>query len=286
MALRDVLELVRAPAILTVIGDGIAGAASAGPLSARTAAASTASAALYAAGMALNDVVDADLDAVERPERPIPSGRISRGRALGIATGLTAAGVAVAGSAGPRARRIALPLAGCVWLYDLVAKRGRLGPVAMAACRGLDVLMGAASSPRAALLPAGAIAAHTMAVTQVSRGEVHGTSRAASVAAAALSVAASGAAIAAAREHRGRRAGAAIGAAAFLATVLPGFVRAARDPSARHARDATRQGIRGMVPLQAAFAAAGGSGRGAMILAAVDAIGRLLAAKRRQGDVT
>ena len=32
---------------------------------------------LYFGGMVLNDVFDAKLDAVERPERPIPSGRIS-----------------------------------------------------------------------------------------------------------------------------------------------------------------------------------------------------------------
>ena len=35
---------------------------------------------LYAAGMVLNDAFDAELDARERPERPIPSGRISRSR--------------------------------------------------------------------------------------------------------------------------------------------------------------------------------------------------------------
>ena len=36
-----------------------------------------ASAGLYLGGMVLNDVFDAQLDAVERPERPIPSGDIS-----------------------------------------------------------------------------------------------------------------------------------------------------------------------------------------------------------------
>ena len=33
---------------------------------------------LYAGGVVLNDVFDADLDAVERPERPIPSALISK----------------------------------------------------------------------------------------------------------------------------------------------------------------------------------------------------------------
>ena len=42
----------------------------------------------YIAGMYLNDAFDADIDAVERPERPIPAGRVrrsSRGRRSGEA---------------------------------------------------------------------------------------------------------------------------------------------------------------------------------------------------------
>ena len=38
----------------------------------------TTSVLLYMAGMVLNDVFDADVDARERPWRPIPSGRVSR----------------------------------------------------------------------------------------------------------------------------------------------------------------------------------------------------------------
>ena len=42
---------------------------------------------LYIAGMILNDAVDAKIDARERPDRPIPSGRVSR-RAAFIAAGI------------------------------------------------------------------------------------------------------------------------------------------------------------------------------------------------------
>ena len=55
-----------------------------------------ASALLYEAGMVLNDVCDAELDAVERPERPIPSGRISRHAALRVGIGLLVGGVFIA----------------------------------------------------------------------------------------------------------------------------------------------------------------------------------------------
>ncbi|RIQ12958.1 UbiA family prenyltransferase, partial [Jiangella rhizosphaerae] len=97
MRLRDVAELVRAPAALTVPGDSLAGAAAAGfPYGARTAVTPLASACLYWAGMALNDYADRDLDRLERPERPIPSGRVKPGEALALAAGLTAAGVGLA----------------------------------------------------------------------------------------------------------------------------------------------------------------------------------------------
>src|SRR5687768_4648371 len=52
-----------------------------------------ASACLYLAGMVLNDVYDAELDARERPERPIPSGRIDRRTASSAAWALLTAGL-------------------------------------------------------------------------------------------------------------------------------------------------------------------------------------------------
>ena len=41
-----------------------------------------ASAGLYAGGVVLNDYFDREVDAVERPERPIPSGRVAGSHAL------------------------------------------------------------------------------------------------------------------------------------------------------------------------------------------------------------
>ena len=144
--------LVRAPAALTVPGDTLAGAAAAGlRLRGRRLLLPLASTCLYWAGMALNDYADRRLDAVERPERPVPSGRVRPAEALAVATGLTGAGVALAAAGGGRpALRVALPLAAAVWAYDLALKRSPLGPVAMAACRGLDVLLGAAGAAGAA----------------------------------------------------------------------------------------------------------------------------------------
>ncbi|MFD0476850.1 UbiA family prenyltransferase [Nonomuraea thailandensis] len=155
-ALRDLLELVRAPAALSVPGDVAAGAAAGRALGPRTAGLACSSVCLYWAGMAANDWADRHLDAAERPERPIPSGRVSPGTALGMAAGLTAAGLTIAGlTGGRRALAVAAPLAAAIWAYDLAAKNTRAGPLVMAACRGLDVLLGA--TPRGALRGSAAV---------------------------------------------------------------------------------------------------------------------------------
>src|SRR5262245_14565434 len=51
---------------------------------------------LYLSGMVLNDVFDVDIDAREQPERPIPSGRVSRATAKSAGWGLLATGLLVA----------------------------------------------------------------------------------------------------------------------------------------------------------------------------------------------
>ena len=223
-SVRDLAELVRAPAALSVPGDTLAGAASAGwPAGRRTALLPLASVSLYWAGMALNDWADRDLDSVERPERPIPSGRVSPRTALALASGLTVTGVGLAAVAGgPVAAAVATTLAGAVWAYDLSAKSGPGSTAVMASTRGLDVLLGASAGGLPALgralAPAALLAAHTAGVTALSRGEVHGTTRRD-------------------RSRRPRR----HGAVAALVPVLAG-VRA--GTGARRARAGSRRGSR------------------------------------------
>lgn len=174
---QDLAELVRAPAALSVPGDVVAGAAAAGGLGPRTAGLAGASVCLYWAGMAANDWADRDLDAVERPQRPIPSGRVTPGTALAVAAGLTTASLALTAlTGGRRALAVGVPLTAAVWAYDLWAKNTAAGPAVMATCRGLDVLLGAAGAGRVrpALPAALAVAAHTYTVTELSRSEVSG----------------------------------------------------------------------------------------------------------------
>ena len=59
-------------------------------------AAGRASCLLYLSGMVLNDVFDAEVDAREQPERPIPSGRVSLQAATIVGWGMLTAGIVVA----------------------------------------------------------------------------------------------------------------------------------------------------------------------------------------------
>lgn len=287
MDLRSFLQLVRAPAGLTVVGDATAGMAAAG----RTGLVPriglpVASVLLYWGGMALNDAADADLDRVERPERPIPSGRISRRGAVGVARALTVAGLAVAGLTGGRSSlAIAVPLAASVWTYDLVAKRGWTGPLVMGACRGLDVLLGAGRDGAvAAARPALVMAGHTASVTTLSRGEVHGTRPVVAIAASAATLATGAAAVRPERSVAGLVSLAAV--LRFLVPTLRAQVAAATDPAAPAVRTATRRGILAMVPLQAALTARAGRPLDAAILLGVDALGMLLGRRARGREIT
>ncbi|UUU29711.1 UbiA family prenyltransferase [Streptomyces sp. CA-210063] len=189
VGLADLAQLVRAPAALSVPGDVLAGAAAAGhPLGVRTFGVMGSSVCLYWAGMALNDYADATIDAVERPERPVPSGRVPRRTALAVAGTLTAGGLALAAVSGGRRSLLgALPLAGAVWAYDLKLKSTPAGPAAMAAARALDVLAGALAGGRGpgrttgtgtalwrGALPAALVGAHTYTLTALSRHEISG----------------------------------------------------------------------------------------------------------------
>lgn len=263
MRLADLVELTRAPAAFSIPGDAWSGAAHAlasGTDVRRSWAMPVASTCLYWSGMALNDWCDRAVDAEERPERPIPSGRVSPAAALGVAAGLGAAGLGIAALLGGRsALAIGAPLALMVVTYDAAAKDAALGPLAMASTRGLDVLLGAHASPAAAWQPALAMTAHTAGLTWLSRGEVHGTRPevAAAVAAGTVVVAAATAHAAHHDPHAGpasRLAGVGL-SAAYAVVVGRAQARAALDPTAAAARTATRTGIGGFSLLQGAWLA-------------------------------
>ena len=102
-----------------------------------------ASACLYTAGMVLNDYFDREIDAVERPKRPIPAGHVAPLAALRLGCGLLLAGVALAAAVSGASLVVALALTGFIVGYDAIIKKTPLGPLAMGTCRALNILLGA-----------------------------------------------------------------------------------------------------------------------------------------------
>ncbi len=155
-----------------------------------------ASACLYCGGMVWNDYFDRVLDKRERPERPIPSGKIAPRQAALCGAGLVIAGIALAFLAGLVAGAwvavtvLALLLTAAIFLYDGWLKRTVMGPVGMGACRFLNVLLGVA--PAAALLPtrgvylAFLVGLYIVGVTWLARTEARVSNRTALIAAAGV----------------------------------------------------------------------------------------------------
>jgi hypothetical protein len=179
MTLKPYLQLVRLPNVFTAAADSLAGwllvrGTFAGPM--RWMPLVGASMSVYAAGIVLNDLFDYDIDLAERPDRPLPSGRVSRRFAAGLGGVLLALGLGVAALSGSAMSLIvAILLVGCVVSYDAGVKRTALGPVLMGACRGLNVLLGMSQARNlggpSAWMVAAAMALFVVGVTWISRSE-------------------------------------------------------------------------------------------------------------------
>ena len=191
MALKPYLQLVRLPNVFTAAADSLAGwLLVGGALAAfdRWLPLSAASMAIYAAGIALNDVFDYEIDLQERPGRPLPSGRISRRFAAWLGGILLALGPCLAALSGSRSSvAVALALVACVLGYNLGLKRTVLGPEVMGACRGLNLLLGMSQAEQLGgpigWLAAGSLALFVVGVTWISRSEAETSGRIGGIAA-------------------------------------------------------------------------------------------------------
>ncbi|MGJ7029649.1 UbiA-like protein EboC [Niabella hirudinis] len=137
-----------------------------------------ATAALYAGGIVFNDIFDLETDRIERPERVIPSGTISKQAALIFGTVLLMIALASSAMAGGTSFFIACGIACAALLYNYKSKHHAIaGPLNMGVCRGLNLLLGLSLVP--GLLKPNAWLAivplvYIFAVTTISRDEVHG----------------------------------------------------------------------------------------------------------------
>jgi len=139
---------------------------------------------LYGGGVVFNDVFDAELDKVERPERPIPSGLITKKNASLLGSLLLVTAIIAAFFVHWRffpSTAIAIAIAIAALVYDKWGKHhSYLGPLNMGFCRGLNILLGISILP-ASILSYWFIAIiavlYIAAITMISRGEVHGGSK-------------------------------------------------------------------------------------------------------------
>ncbi|WP_182544267.1 SCO3242 family prenyltransferase [Halosaccharopolyspora lacisalsi] len=279
---KAVIHLVRAPAALSVPGDVLAGAASARSLGKATPALVAASCCLYWAGMALNDYADREVDARERPHRPIPAGRVDARFALALAGGLTTVGLGITTLAqGRRGLAVAAPLAATVWGYDLVLKNTPAAPATMAAARALDVLLGAGLGRLRQAAPAAVVmGAHTFTVTTLSRREVAGSGRALPAGALAATAGVTGVVAGASNSRRDNGVPSGLAPlAAYAAGVGHAQLAAVRDPGPHRLQRAVGAGILGMIPLQSALLAGRGARRTAACLMAALPLARRLSRK-------
>lgn len=181
---RAYLQLVRFPAVFTALADVALGFLLTHPTlliddcPLPFVLLLVSSSGLYLAGMAFNDVFDRKIDAQERPQRPIPSGRVPLRSAVILGGALIAVGLTAAGFAGVTSLFVALLLTAAIFLYDGVLKGTVLGPVMMGSCRFLNVLLGCSvglefsavwSEPQ--VWVAGSVGAYIVGVTLFAREE-------------------------------------------------------------------------------------------------------------------
>jgi 4-hydroxybenzoate polyprenyltransferase len=200
-------QLVRLPNLPTALADICLGALATGALPRHWLPfllLLPASGCLYCGGMVWNDFFDVDQDRTERPNRPIPSGRVTRREAGVFGAGLLAGGVLLALLAGLSQALVAdgttrlsavlaCLLVGCIFLYDGWLKRTPMGPVAMGSCRALNVLLGVSTAGSLAppgLHLAAVVGLYIVGVTWFARTEARTSNRSALKGAAGVMLAA------------------------------------------------------------------------------------------------
>ncbi len=214
---------------------------------------------LYGGGVVFNDVFDSELDAIERPERPIPSGRASRGGAIILGTLLLSLGIVAAYQVSWVSATIASGIAFSAVFYDAIAKHHSIfGPLNMGICRGGNLLLGISIMPEMVgqywflvLIPIVYIAA----ITLLSRGEVSGGKSSTAVLAVVLifTVISGLCGLGFLNNYQ------ILTALPFIIVlavrVLQPFIQAVRSPSPEYIRIAVKAGILSLIVLDATISA-------------------------------
>jgi 4-hydroxybenzoate polyprenyltransferase len=129
----------------------------------------------YVAGMFLNDAFDRDVDAKERPERPIPKGLVSAREVFSVGFGALGGGIGLLyWQAGVAAAFFGVLLAGNIVLYDAWHKNNPVSPLLMGGCRVFVYLTAATAVGginRTVLAGAGVLLAYLIGLTYTAKIE-------------------------------------------------------------------------------------------------------------------
>ncbi|GAB3927427.1 hypothetical protein GCM10028827_19870 [Mucilaginibacter myungsuensis] len=213
---------------------------------------------LYGGGIVYNDVFDADLDKIERPERAIPSGIITVKQASTLGTVLLLAGIVSAFFCNSFSEIIAAAIAFFALLYNKSSKHHPfLGPLNMGFCRGLNLMLGISIIPSLlstwyplAIVPI----IYIFCITMISRGEVHGGSKRNLYIGAGLYAIVAGTIIYfGSRNHTLLLT--ALFVIPFLYMIFTPLLKAIKEPIGRNIGGAVKAGVISLILMDAAWAA-------------------------------
>ena len=259
------LQLIRPANITTAWADILLGCAAAGAIGDNNFSLVSlswlilATTGLYGGGVVFNDVCDAELDAVERPERPIPSGRVSLPGAIALGTILLLVGIISAAMVSSLSAILAIAVAVTALLYDKWGKHQTfLGPINMGMCRGGNLLLGVSVITGAvsdrwylALIPIVYIAA----ITAISQGEVHGGKKTTGIMAISLIAIIICSILGLAILPQYSLLITLPFLVLFMALVLPAFMQATTNPIPELIQGAVKAGVLSLIVLDATIAA-------------------------------
>jgi len=177
MTFHTILKLGRVSNLPTVWTNAMAGAVLAGqPTLYVIFMAGITLSAFYIGGMWLNDAFDAEIDAHDKADRPIPMGEVSKTTVFAIGFALMGLGILLAFSMGQMAGLAGIALTITVILYDWLHKRTMFSPVIMGATRFFCYVLpaaaiGAVSGP--VVLGAFGLLAYIVGLTYAAKQEAY-----------------------------------------------------------------------------------------------------------------
>lgn len=154
VSIKDYLALVRLPNLFTLPSNILVGMATVSSLAFTLTSFTqflllvTISVLLYCVGIVLNDLYDFDIDKKERPNRPLPSGKISRRSAIVLVAIFSTLALILSLQVSFSTLVISSILFSVIFGYDKYLKNTHAGPFTIASARVMNILLGTSVSLR------------------------------------------------------------------------------------------------------------------------------------------